>query len=288
MFERIRKLLAQNGISLCAPIALVDCKITRGYLLERAGIGESGTAVMFAIPYHTPVCEAEHRNLSRYAVGRDYHLFLKELSDGILPILKQEYPSAKFALFSDHSPIDEREAAAKTGLGMIGEHGLLITDRYSSYVFIGELITDTPLPDKERHIVDVATCEKCGACLAVCPYMRGEIDQCLSALTQKKGQLTEEEANVLLKYDTVWGCDLCQQVCPHTRSALISADITTPIRFFHEVPLPYLTYRDIANMPDAELASRAYAWRGRDVILRNLAIWERKHGDKEKPAEADH
>ena len=49
MFERIRNLLARNGISLCAPIALADCKITRGYLLERAGIGESGTAVMFAI-----------------------------------------------------------------------------------------------------------------------------------------------------------------------------------------------------------------------------------------------
>lgn len=285
MFERIRQLLAEHGILLSAAISLADCTIKKAYLLERAGIDKTGTAVIFAIPYHTPACEAPDRNLSRYAVGRDYHLFVKELSQVLLPRLQAEFPSSRFALFADHSPIDERDAAAKAGLGIIGRHGLLITAPYSSYVFVGELVTDAPLPEHLRVTQQITACENCGACLAACPYSKGEIGECLSALTQKKGALTPQEEQALIRYGTVWGCDLCQEACPHTKKALLTARITSPIAFFHHVPTPRLTYDGIREMSDAEFSERAYSWRGREVILRNLAITEHENEGEQTNSE---
>ena len=273
MFDRIRDLLSESGIELSAPIALRDCTVNRPYLLERVGIDESGTAVIFAIPYHTPFCESPDRNCSRYAVSRDYHLFIKELSDAILPTLREEYPSARFALFADHSPIDEREAAARTGLGVMGKNKLLITEKYSSYVFLGELITSAAPP--ETHLLpSPALCEGCGTCLAACPQAAGKVTECLSALTQKKGTLREDEQAQIAAYGSVWGCDVCQEVCPHTKKALASGTITSPIPFFHKDPMPRLTYRRIQDMTDDAFAARAYAWRGREVILRNLSVTE--------------
>ncbi len=275
MLERIRQLLTQHHILLSAPIALSDCTVTRPYLLERAGIGTEGTAVIFAIPYHTAACEDKHRNLSRYAVGKDYHRFVAQLSEALLPSLSAEFPEARFALFADHSPIDERMAAVKAGIGIIGKNGLLITHPYSSYLFLGELITDRRLPTEPPH--PILSCEDCGACRDACPMAQGAIGECLSALTQKKGELTEEEAEAIKRYGTVWGCDLCQEVCPHTKAALQRGTLDSPIPFFHEDPLPHLTYNGLASMTDTELSERAYAWRGRSVIMRNLAVTEGLH-----------
>ena len=285
MFDRIRGLLLDSGIELSAPIALRDCTVNRPYLLDHAGISENGTAVIFAIPYHTPSCETPGRNCSRYAVSRDYHLFVKELADAILPILGEEYPSVRFALFADHSPIDEREAAARAGLGVIGKNRLLITEKYSSYVFLGELITSA-MPPKTDLLPSPSTCEGCGACLAACPLASEKVAECLSALTQKKGTLREDEKAQIAACGSVWGCDICQEVCPHTKKALASGTITSPIPFFHKDPLSRLTYRRIQDMTDVEFAARAYAWRGRDIILRNLSVtehlYERSNDEEER------
>ena len=282
MLDRIQQLLKERDIFLSAPLSLSDCTVTRAYLLEREGIPKSGSAVIFAIPYHSPECESYKRNISRYAVGQDYHLFARQLSCELLPILQKEFPENRFALFADHSPIDEREAAAKGGLGMIGKHGLLITEPYSSYVFLAELITDYPLPSNLKKENTVRYCEGCGACLAVCPYAKGETDTCLSSLTQKKGDLTEEEKDTIQKYRTAWGCDLCQEACPHTRSALRKGSIDSPITFFRKHLLPTPTYNGVMAMTDQQFSTRAYAWRGRSVILRNLAV-VKEQDDKEHP-----
>lgn len=274
MFDRIQRLLLQNHIELSAPIALADCTITRPYLLDRAGIDRDGTAVLFAIPYHTPACESPERNCSRYAVAGDYHRFVKELSEAILPILQNEYPSLRFAIFADHSPIDERNAAARAGLGILGKNGLLITEKYSSYVFLAELITNAP-PPLTLSVASVPPhCEDCGACTAACPMRQGTTAECLSALTQKKAPLTQDEQTQITALGSAWGCDICQEVCPHTQRALREGTVTSPLSFFHADPLPHLTYERILGMTDEAFSSRAYSWRGRQVILRNLALTE--------------
>ena len=225
---------------------------------------------MIAVPYFTRACLSPDRNLSAYAVSRDYHGFFEAFFAELLPVLRQKYPNERFAGFADHSPVAELQAAAHAGLGVIGKNGLLITEKYSSYVFLGELITSAHLPAQTRPI---ASCIGCGKCRTACPMEK--IGTCLSALTQKKGELTEAEAADLLAYGSVWGCDLCQEVCPYTQKAIRNGTIFTKIPYFEVDCIPRLTLKILDEMSDEQFASRAYSWRGRETIRRNLALMEK-------------
>lgn len=272
MFSFLSDFLKKNAVDCFAPIALSDCRITRRYLLAREGI-EEGTAILLAIPYYTAACADPARNLSAYAVSRDYHGFFRALFDELLPLLRSRFPEFKFAGFADHSPIDEIDAAARAGLGVIGRNHLLITPKYSSYIFLGEIITDAPIPCQTQEI---RTCEDCGACTCACPAE--DCGGCLSALTQKKGELTLPERETIQKYGSAWGCDLCQEVCPHTKKAIQSGSIFSPIPYFGENSISHLDLKNLNEMSDGEFERRAYAWRGRETICRNLALLEEIEG----------
>jgi epoxyqueuosine reductase QueG len=197
-------------------------------------------------------------------------LYFDELFGAILPILREKYPQNLFATFADNSPIDEREAAAMAGLGIIGDNMMLITEKYSSYVFLGEIITDLPVPEATAQ--PIKRCEGCGACLRACP--KDKMGECLSSLTQKKGELNENEKNAIKTCRSVWGCDICQEVCPHTKAAIKNGTIYTPVDFFRSAPIPVLTLEALDAMSDEEFSMRAYSWRGRDTIRRNLLLTE--------------
>lgn len=270
MFAFLSEILQKNHIDCFAALPLSACRVTKPYLLERAGI-TSGSAVILAVPYFTPACASPERNLSAYAVGYNYHAFFDALFEELLPLLKERYPEHRFAGFADHSPIAEIEAASRAGLGVIGKNGLLLTERYSSYVFLGELLTDAPLP---YTLVEPRFCESCGLCQKICPMEK--IGTCLSALTQKKGELDEAEIVALRRYGSCWGCDLCQQVCPHTVRAIQSGSIYTPIPYFHENNMPKLTLDILDAMEEDEFQKRAYSWRKRETIRRNLLLLQEK------------
>ena len=263
MMQAIQKLFREEGIFLYAPVPLHDCRITRPYLLTRAGISD-GTAILFAVSYLAQ--DQAEANLSAYAIPRDYHLYFKQLFSRILPRLSESYPTQRFVGFSDHSPIDEVHAAAIAGLGVMGDHGLLITEPYSSFVFLGEIITDAILP---TTVQEVGTCRHCGACRKACPVGLDK-SKCLSALTQKKGELSEEERAALRVHPLVWGCDICQNACPYTAAAKRGGTLYQSPDFFRSCRLPHLTVDMLDNMDDDLFAERAYAWRGRSVIRRNL------------------
>ena len=276
MLETVRSLL---GVPACA-IPLSVCKPAKTYLLERAGIPSSGTAILFAVPYVMTADAGEPtRNLSLYAVPRDYHGYMKELEAVVVPSLRGDYPDFAFALFADHSPIMEVDAAARAGLGMLGMNGLLLTPEYGSFVFIGELMTDADYTAVTGEAVpafpaDPPRCEGCGLCVKACPAGCGEgsRDGCLSALTQKKGELTPEETAAIVKGGLVWGCDACQLACPHNR-AVIKDGRDTPVPYFREGRLIRADAKALAAMEDAAFKARAYSWRGRAVILRNCALF---------------
>ncbi len=267
MIDKILAALLERGITLAAPIPLKNCILTRPHKLSRAGFDADGelTAIIFAIPYLTPHKE---RNLSAYAVCRDYHGYFSELFSSLIPALSELYPENRFCGFADDSPIDERRAAASAGLGIIGDNGLLITEKYSSYVFLGEIITDIPTDVSPKPI---ERCHGCGECKRVCPAKTG---QCLSALTQKKGEFTADEERAIAEGGSVWGCDLCQEVCPYTRQAIEKQTIYTNIDYFKSELLPVLTFHALDSMSEDDFFRRAYSWRGREVIGRNLKIFE--------------
>ena len=277
MLDTIRSLL---GVPACA-IPLSVCRPARTYLLDRAGIPSTGTAILFLLPYvMTADAEDPTRNLSLYAVPRDYHGYVKELEATVLPSLRDAYPDFAFALFSDHSPIREVDAAARAGLGVVGRNGLLLTPDYGSLVFIGELMTDADYtavtgesPDTIPPVPPV--CEGCGLCLAACPAgcSSGNREGCLSALTQKKGALTEDEITAIRRGGLVWGCDACQLACPHNR-AVIRAGTDTPLPYFREDRILRLDAATLSAMPDDAFQSRAYSWRGRGCVGRNVGLFE--------------
>lgn len=268
MLQFLTNFFHKKQIYLFSPILLSECEIRKPYLLEREGIS-AGTAVMIAVPYFTKACLSPERNVSAYAVSRDYHGFYSELFGELLPLLREKYPEERFAGFADHSPVAELQAATRAGLGVIGKNGLLITKRYSSYVFLGELVTTANLPST---VGPVRTCIGCGKCRRACPM--DEIGDCLSALTQKKGALTDVEQQHLLRFRSAWGCDICQEVCPHTAAAIQAESIFTPIPYFQADTVPHLSLSVLDSMDDETFSKRAYAWRGRDTIRRNLSLLE--------------
>ena len=228
------------------------------------------SVILYLLPYYS----GEAKNLSVYSSSLDYHIIIKEVSNRLSDYLHTAFPNACLRGFGDHSPIDECGAAISAGLGFRGDNGLIINEKYGSYVFIADMITDIspelldaidPLPEKE--------CMHCGACKRYCPtgILRAEGEDCLSAITQRKGELTPEECDLMRKYNTVWGCDLCQSVCPYNREPVV-----TPIEFFHRERIAELT-RDILDAMDKPaFTKRAFAWRGRKTVERNLDILSRK------------
>ena len=103
-----------------------------------------------------------------------------------------------------------------------------------------------------------------------------DIEKCLSSVTQKKGELTEDEITLIKKYGCAWGCDICQEVCPYTESAIKNNTIFTSIDFFKNDLTPSLHSHEIEAMSDEQFSKRAYSWRGKSVISRNLRIIEGK------------
>lgn len=266
--QKISEIIAaieDSGIEYYAFLDYRDCREYLPRLISRQGITPRSVLV-YLLPYYT----GDTVNISRYAASLDYHLAISEVNSKITEAIIKGFPDHRSVGYGDHSPIDERHAALTAGLGIAGKNGLVISEAYGSYVFVADIVTD--IPPEELPITEpqqIKGCNGCGACLRACPtgILRGEGDSCLSAITQKKGELTREECELMRKYNTAWGCDLCQSVCPYNRSPRI-----TPIGFFHRERLGELTSDILSKMSDEEFSRRAFAWRGRKTVERNLEI----------------
>jgi epoxyqueuosine reductase len=265
MKEILDRYFTSLGIEYYAVLSYSDCReINPGIMAREDFMPRS--VILYLLPYYT----GETVNISRYAASLDYHLALRECADGLISALKELHPDINCKGYGDHSPIDEVGAALHAGLGVIGDNGLIINEKYGSYVFIGDVITDI-LPEELGAIApcEVGHCHHCGACRRACPtgILRGEGSDCLSAITQRKGELTEEEQRLMRKYNTAWGCDLCQSSCPYNREPIV-----TPIEFFHRERIPELTRDILDSMDKPTFLRRAFAWRGRKTVERNLDI----------------
>jgi epoxyqueuosine reductase QueG len=178
-------------------------------------------------------------------------------------LLKEEYKEFSFESFCDNSPINEVKASVLAGLGVKGENSLLINEKYGSFCFIGEIVTDMKIPSIERN---PGSCKKCGLCKKKCvnnAICGGEVDEkkCLSAITQRKGELTEAEIALIAETGVVWGCDICQDVCPMNKNIALS-----PIEEF------YKSAKAVYENESDYNKNRAFSWRKIDVIERNLKI----------------
>jgi epoxyqueuosine reductase len=154
--------------------------------------------------------------ISRYSVGKDYHTVLKEKGTILIKYLKENYPDHHFRQGVDSLPVPEKILSRQAGIGWIGKNTNLINENLGSYFFLAVILTDLNLkedsPAKDR-------CGTCRACLDACPtgalFDEYKIDagKCISYFTieTKKEDLTQEKENFK---SWVYGCDICQEVCP--------------------------------------------------------------------------
>lgn len=265
--EYLKSFFENEGIEYYAVLAYSDVREINAAIRERSAI-EPKSVIIFLMPYFV----AEGENLSAYATSLDYHICIREITEKLISRLKEVFPDNSFRGFGDHSPIDECGAALSAGLGVIGKNGLIINEKYGSYIFIADVVTDV-----EPHILGAASpseikkCIGCDACLKACPtgILRGECDSCLSAITQRKGELTDAEQALMIKYNTAWGCDICQSVCPYNKSKTVA-----PLPFFRRQRVEKITVELIQEMSKSDFEERAFAWRGRKTVLRNAEILE--------------
>ncbi len=253
------------GAGDAAAIRYDSCEIINQKLADKLQFTPRSVSIG-TIPYYTHFCDNE-KIVSAYALAYDYHSYIKELGEKIITQAKEIYPENNFICFGDHSPINEKIAAAKAGLGIIGDHSLLITPKHSSFVFLFEIISDL---ECSQDVQEIKHCESCGKCKAACPADISDKATCLSAITQKKGNLSENETALLKSAMCAWGCDICQQVCPHTTDAKARGTIYTDSCWFNSNVLEYPSAESIED--ESDFKSRAYSWRGKVTISRNLNI----------------
>ena len=234
---------------------------------------DAASVLVCLFPYYTG--EHKERNISRYAMVTDYHMIAGEYLNRFCKALQEVFPQNQFEPFTDNSPIREVSAAFHAGLGRRGKNGLILHPKYGSYVFIGEVVTDLVLqPDQP---LNPGECIGCRRCQNVCPQGALQSDgsvcleRCRSHITQKKGELTDWEIGQIQDGGLVWGCDICNDVCPMNQEA----KVLTPVPEFLESAVAVLD----AQIAERLLKTRAYNYRGKKTILRNIQLLEGANED---------
>jgi len=237
--------------------------------IDRFGFCKAGDfyAVVMLFPYYSG--KQKNSNISIYTYSEDYHIVIKKYLEKVAGFIKS-LGRFETEIYVDVSPYNDIMLAKSAGLGVIGKNGLLINDKYGSLHFIGYVITDMPLEISEVYNSE---CLNCNKCVKACPS--GALEQndflkCLSSITQKKGELLPSEQELIKQNGSVFGCDICQMVCPMNDFKI------TPLEEFKSNLLTSIKKSDLEGLSNREFkqkyGNRAFSWRGKNILIRNLDI----------------
>ncbi|TFE26886.1 tRNA epoxyqueuosine(34) reductase QueG [Cohnella luojiensis] len=241
---------------------------------------EARSIIAIAVAYPSkmkgaPVSEPGKRRgiLSRSAWGEDYHQALRRRLTKLAEWIMERVPEAKLMSMVDTGALSDRAVAERAGIGWSGKNCSTLTPEWGSWVYLGEMITNLPLPP-DQALLD--GCGDCTLCIDACPTGAlvgpGQLNaqKCISFVTQTKG-IVEDEMMAKIG-NRLYGCDTCQIVCPVNRK--IDTRHHTELLPDPEVAKPLL--RPLLTMGNREFrekfGSSSAAWRGRKPIQRNALI----------------
>lgn len=247
---------------------------------------QAKSGIVIGINYYQklerPMDDKQRGALAAVAWGLDYHQVLREKMTVLMEKINlkqtgQGKQLVSFKTYVDNSPLVDRGSAYRAGLGFFGKNNCLINENLGSYFFIGQILLDLKIDFNPVKPIS-ASCGDCHRCLDACPNgalgngFSLEPSRCISFLTQKK-ELTGEEKTLVQHY--LYGCDLCQEVCPHNQELKKTNEkgfLITP-----EIAYPEIT--EILNLSNKgfqrSFGKTAAGWRGKKVLVRNAKLFEK-------------
>lgn len=163
--------------------------------------------------------EINNFKISKYAYGEDYHEVIKDILKEMVAEIQEEIGEFGFRVFVDSAPVLEKAWARKSGLGWVGKNANLITKKHGSFYFLAEIICDLEL---EYDLAVTDHCGSCRACIDACPTQAIVSDRivdgskCISYATIELKNEIPDYFNGKMD-DWMFGCDVCQDVCPWNR-----------------------------------------------------------------------
>jgi epoxyqueuosine reductase len=183
---------------------------------------QAKSVVCAAMNYYFPEKHSEDSGtgkISRYAWGDDYHIIMTERLEELLNFIKSDVPGINGKIYVDTGPMMDKVWAIRSGIGWMGKHSNVITRKYCSWIFLGEILLDIEL-DYDKPIMDL--CGTCTACIDACPtkaivkpYVL-DSSKCISYLTIEHRDVLPGDL-ICEFHHWVYGCDICQDVCPWNR-----------------------------------------------------------------------
>jgi epoxyqueuosine reductase len=203
-------------------------------------------------PYSTEVADASRAGIARYAWGDDYHEVIGRRLEALIAWMREASPKPFEArAYVDTGPVQERVYARHAGVGWIGKNTCVINPSLGSWIFLGEILCSLPF---EADAPSFDQCGTCTLCIEACPtdalVAPGELDsrRCISYLTiEHRGDLPSEWRRDVGSH--VYGCDICQEVCPWNHAAPVSDDPAWQPRPAWDLP----SLADLAARTDEEL-----------------------------------
>jgi epoxyqueuosine reductase len=225
----------------------------RGVMPQAQSVIVTGTLYNTERPYSADL-PPDAARISRYAWGDDYHVIVRQRLDALVEWMRAAHPEPFDArIYVDTGPIQERVYGQYAGLGWIGKNTCLIDPELGSWIFLGCLICSLPL---EADASGLDQCGDCAACLSACPtgalVAPRELDatKCISYLTIEQKSAIPEALRASLG-SLVYGCDICQDVCPWNRHAAVSE---AP-EWLPRAPLDRADALSLWRMSDADLSA---------------------------------
>jgi epoxyqueuosine reductase len=219
------------------------------------------SVVCVALNYHvalqsiSEVEQPHHGKIARYALGDDYHELIKSRLHHLADFIRGKDPEAQTRCGVDTAPIMEKELAARAGVGWVGKNTCLINPQIGSWLLLGEVITSLELPHDDPGVDHCGTCTRCiDACptRAITEPYQLDARKCISYLTIEHRADDIEPALQEQTGEWLYGCDICQDVCPWNGKAPVALDAALQPRF----ATGSLDVRDVLSWTDDDYRSK--------------------------------